>query len=104
MGLLGEIWEWIKKAARRVIDFFKKIFSVDFKGVRIVIEAIFKAIASILKNNWVGLLITGIQFIHDLVQFFKSKGANVNESYKDQLKDMDLNNYSEHQINIDVSA
>lgn len=104
MGVFGDIWEWIKKAARSVVNFFKKLFSVCFKGVRMVIEGIFKAASSLLKHNWVGLLITGVEFINDLVQFFQSKGANVNESYRYQLQDMDLNNYSEHQINIDVSA
>jgi hypothetical protein len=48
-------------------------------------------------------LIDGIKLIYELVEFFKSKGADVDESYKSRIQDMNINNYGNHQINIEVS-
>lgn len=56
-----------------------------------------------MQTNWVGLAIAGVKLLYELVQFFRSKGAKVDESYKDKLEDMDAYNNGEHQFNINVS-
>lgn len=103
MGVFGTIWEYIKKAAKGIYNFFKKIFSVLFEGVKFTITCIL-AIVSLLENSWVGKVITGIKLIYELVKFFKSKGAKVDESYKEKIQDMQVDYYGEHQFNINVSA
>ena len=103
MGVFSDIWELIKKAGKGIINFFKKIFSFVFNGIKFTVECIFKII-SLLKNHWIGLLIDGIKLIYELVEFFKSKGADVDESYKSRIQDMNINNYGNHQINIEVST
>lgn len=103
MGIFGDIWEAIKKAGRGIVNFFKKIFSFFFNGVKFIVEGIFKALTSLLKNHWIGTLIDGIQLIIELIKFFKSKGADVDESYKDKIQDMNIYSEGEHQINIEVS-
>ena len=102
MGLFSDIWELIKEAGKGIFNFFVKIFTFVYNKVKFTVECILKLIP-LLKNHWIGKLITGIKLIYDLVQFFKSKGADVDESYKSKIQDMDINNHGNHQINIEVS-
>lgn len=102
MGIFSTIWEYIKKAGKGIYNFFKKVFSYIYDGVKFV-STLIAGIVSILQNNWVGLAIAGIKLIYELVQFFRSKGAKVDDNYKDKLQDMDAYNNGEHQFNINVS-
>lgn len=103
MGFFSDLWSFIKKCGRTIYSFFKKIFTVVFKGVKFVVECIVSVITKI-KNSWVGTLIDGLSFIFDLIDFLKSKGADVDaERYKQQFKDMNLNSYGNHNVEIQIS-
>lgn len=102
MGIFDTIWDCIKSAAKGVYNFFKKIFAYVFDKVKFVTTLI-SGIISILQNNWFGAIVSGVKLIYELVKFFRSKGAKVDESYKDKLQDMQYDNVGEHQFNINVS-
>ena len=70
MGFFSDLWSFIKKCGRTIYSFFKKIFTVVFKGVKFVVECIVSVITKI-KNSWVGKLIDGLSFIFDLIDFLK---------------------------------
>jgi hypothetical protein len=102
MGIFSTIWEYIKKAGKGIYNFFKKVFTYFYNGVKFA-SILIAALISLLQTNWVGLAIAGVKLLYELVQFFRSKGAKVDESYKDKLEDMDAYNNGEHQFNINVS-
>jgi hypothetical protein len=100
MGIFGDIWNFIKKCAKSVYNFFSKIFHHFSNGIKFIIEVIVQLITKV-STGWFGLAIGGIEFIYELISFFKSKGANVEEEeYREKVNDMNINNYGEHQINI----
>jgi hypothetical protein len=103
MGVFAEIWAFIKKCAGKIYNFFKKIFSVVFNGIKFVVECIISVLTT-LKNSWFGKLIDGLSFIFDLLDFLERKGADVDsDRYKRELSDMNLNSYGNHRVDIVIS-
>ena len=103
MGFFSDLWSFIKKCGRTIYSFFKKIFTVVFKGVKFVVECIISVLTT-LKNSWFGKLIDGLSFIFDLLDFLERKGADVDsDRYKRELSDMNLNSYGNHRVDIVIS-
>ena len=103
MGFFSDLWEIIKNFLKKIYNFFSKIFSVVFKGIKFIVECIVKVVVT-LKNSWVGKIFQGISFIFELIDFLQSKGADIDaDGYKQELLDMNLNDYGVHQYNIVIS-
>ena len=100
MGFFSDLWDFIKSCARSIYNFFSKVFSIIFKGVRFIVECVIQKLVTI-KNSWIGMLFEGVSFIFDLLDFFKSKGADVDvDGYKRELLDMNLKEYGMHRYDI----
>ena len=103
MGFFSDLWETIKNFWKKVCNFFSKIFTVVFQGIKFIVECIIQTVVT-LKNSWVGKLFQGISFIFELIDFLQSKGADIDaDGYKQELLDMNLNDYGVHQYNIVLS-
>jgi Fe2+ transport system protein B len=103
MGFFSDLWETIKNFWKKVYNFFSKIFSVVFQGIKFIVECIIQTVVT-LQNSWVGKLFQGISFIFELIDFLQSKGADIDaDGYKQELLDMNLNDYGVHQYNIVLS-
>ena len=103
MGFFSDLWETIKNFWKKVYNFFSKIFTVVFQGIKFIVECIIQTVVT-LKNSWVGKLFQGISFIFELIDFLESKGADIDaDGYKQELLDMNLNDYGVHQYNIVLS-
>lgn len=103
MGIFGDIWNFIKSCAKSVYNFFKRTFTHFKNGIKFIIDVIVSIVTKI-QSGWVGTLIDGVKFVYELISFFKSKGANVDEEdYEAKLRDMNINYYGEHQINVEIS-
>lgn len=103
MGFFSDLWDFIKNALKKVIEFIKKVFTLIYKGVKFVVECIVSTLI-LLKNTWVGKIIEGLSFIFDLLDFLETKGADIDtQQYKDELLDMNLDNYGRHTYDIRIS-
>ncbi len=103
MGFFSDLWDFIKYALKKVIEFIKKVFTLIYKGVKFVVECIVSKLI-LLKNTWVGKIIEGLSFIFDLLDFLDKKGADIDtQKYKDELLDMNLDNYGTHTYDIRIS-
>lgn len=103
MGFFSELWNFIKYALKKVVDFIKKIFSLIYHGVKFVVECIVSGLIY-LKNTWVGKIIEGLSFLFDLLDFLKIQGANIDtQRYKDELLDMNLDDYGTHTYDLRIS-
>jgi hypothetical protein len=103
MGFFSDLWETIKNFWKKVYNFFSKIFTVVFQGIKFIVECIIQTVVT-LQNSWVGKLFQGISFIFELIDFLQSKGADIDaDGYKQELLDMNLNDYGVHQYNIVLS-
>lgn len=98
MGFFSDIWNFLKTAA----DIISKIFYTTYRGVKYVVECL-RDIDKEIKNSWVGTILDALPYIIDLLDFLKSKGANLNvNGYKSKLKDMDLDSYGDHHFDLKI--
>ncbi len=103
MGFFSELWDFIKYALKKVVDFIKKVFSLIYKGIKFVVQCIVSKFI-LLKNTWVGKIVEGLSFIFDLLDFLESKGADVDaQKYKDELLDMNIQQYGRHTYDVQIS-
>jgi hypothetical protein len=103
MGFFSELWDFIKYALKKVVDFIKKVFSLIYHGIKFVVQCIVSSLI-LLKNSWVGKIVEGLSFIFDLLDFLEDKGADVDaQKYKDELLDMNLQQYGRHTYNVQIS-
>ena len=102
MGFFSDLWEFIKKAAKKIYEFLKKVFSLVFKGIKFIVECIASYVIT-LKNSWVGKIVDGLSFLFELIDFLDDKGANIySDRYKRELLDMDINRHGRHTYEIQI--
>jgi len=100
MGFFSDLWDFIKNAAKKIYKFFSKVFTTVFKGIKFVVECVVNVVTTI-KNSWVGTILQALSFIFELLDFFKSKGADVDaDEYKREILDMDIRDYGRHRFDI----
>lgn len=100
MGFLSDLWDCIKSVARSIYNFFSKVFSVLYNGIKFIVECIIQKLVTI-KNSWIGQLFEGVSFIFELLDFLEDKGADIDtDEYKRELLDMDLKEYGAHRYDI----
>jgi len=103
MGFFSDLWEFIKKAAKKIYEFLKKVFSLVFNGIKFIVECIATALKILLKNSWVGKIVDALKFLFELIDFLDSKGANIDsDRYKRELLDMDINRHGRHTYQIQI--
>lgn len=100
MGFFSDLWDFIKNVSKTLIEIISKVFNTIYEGIKYTVECIVKIITEII-NSWILTIDDALPFIFDLLDFLKSKDANMNVSgYKSKLRDMDIYSYGQHNCDI----
>ena len=69
-------WNYIKRTNKSIYKFFSKVFTAVFKGIKFVVECEVNIVTTI-KNKLVSIILKTLSFIFELLEFFESKGADI---------------------------
>jgi len=97
MSNLEEVWNFVKSG----LEVVSKIFNAVYEGVKFIVECISSINIIAKKNSWVETFTKALPYIFDLLYFLKNNGINIDvNSHKSQLKDMNLDNCSDHNFEL----